>query len=462
MVLITGQLRDSGNLPLSGILEVSLSETMIVPPSSVLTRRVFTSSVVNGVVNLNLESSEVQQQSYLFEFYTVDGTTRNYLLSFNAIIPATALEINFNSLLPTSITSDILDTSINRLADLITSNPVYSARVKAGFNGRGSFELNSLYYYNDVVTFDGSSHAFISKEPATGKPLSDALYWQLLASKGSTGSGTSGNNSAYGVSWLDALDAPSRGSLYSFINGNLVTTPQLAGLAPLASPAFTGTPTSTTPSSALNNSTRIATTAFVHTLLLPLISSPGASPTTATPALSSNNLSIANTEFLWQALSPVIDVLQPTVPRVSTASVADSTQRIANTAFVTGACATTLTTANSNSTAAINGLVRIASVSNNSLLMQSGLRFVWATWVSATNFAFLANTEHTFNVLLPEGITYSTIHTLQLTLRAGLAPTGVVILRGTSAVGSASFDLIVKHNVAFTGQMFISYLLAVS
>ncbi|MEG0873192.1 MAG: hypothetical protein RSE00_04440 [Clostridia bacterium] len=79
--------------------------------------------------------------------------------------------------------------------------------------------------------------------------------------------------------------------------------------APLASPALTGTPTSTTPVAA-DNSTKIATTAFVSTSLLsyaPLLSPTfTGSPLATTPAYSDNSTRIATTAYVQSNLA-VID-----------------------------------------------------------------------------------------------------------------------------------------------------------
>lgn len=79
-----------------------------------------------------------------------------------------------------------------------------------------------------------------------------------------------------------------------------------AGLAPLASPAFTGTPTAPTASPATTNNTQIATTAFTQAAITAALSlyarlaSPifSGNPTAPTQALSDNSLKLATTAFV--------------------------------------------------------------------------------------------------------------------------------------------------------------------
>src|SRR5208282_1641016 len=85
-----------------------------------------------------------------------------------------------------------------------------------------------------------------------------------------------------------------------------------AGLAPINSPALTGTPTAPTASPATTNNTQIATTAFAQaaiTAALALyakLASPifSGTPTAPTPATSDNSAKLATTAFV-QALAGI-------------------------------------------------------------------------------------------------------------------------------------------------------------
>lgn len=114
----------------------------------------------------------------------------------------------------------------------------------------------------------------------------------------------------------------------------------LALLAPLASPTFTGVPAAPT-AAAADNSTKLATTAFVATATGPL--APKASPTfTGAPAAptqvsTDNSTKIATTAFVAGAVSPLAPLASPALtgtPTAPTAASTDSSTALATTAFV--------------------------------------------------------------------------------------------------------------------------------
>ena len=81
-------------------------------------------------------------------------------------------------------------------------------------------------------------------------------------------------------------------------------TNQLALKAPLASPALTGSPTAPTPATA-DNSTLIATTAYIKNQLYATLASPAltGTPTAPTANFGDNTILIANTAFVQAAMS---------------------------------------------------------------------------------------------------------------------------------------------------------------
>jgi hypothetical protein len=124
---------------------------------------------------------------------------------------------------------------------------------------------------------------------------------------------------------------------------------QVTGAAPLASPAFSGTPTAPT-QSPLDNSTKIATTAYTDSavgvekaraqaseaLLAPL-ASPAltGTPTTPTPSTSDNSTKIATTAYVqnqgYASLNSPAFTGSPTAP---TPAASDSSTKVATTAWV--------------------------------------------------------------------------------------------------------------------------------
>jgi hypothetical protein len=112
--------------------------------------------------------------------------------------------------------------------------------------------------------------------------------------------------------WADASQAydcilayPSTGQSFTFLNVYLVGAgSNVSGFAPLNSPNFTGVPTAPTP--ALNdNSTKIATTAFVKGQNYATLNSPAFTgvPTAPTAAAGTNTTQLATTAFVTAAFA---------------------------------------------------------------------------------------------------------------------------------------------------------------
>jgi hypothetical protein len=88
-----------------------------------------------------------------------------------------------------------------------------------------------------------------------------------------------------------------------------------AGLAPINSPALTGSPTAPTPTPATNNTTLIATTAFVQAAIIAglagyaHLASPifTGSPTAPTPTANDNSTKLATTAYVDRAVGAVPD-----------------------------------------------------------------------------------------------------------------------------------------------------------
>lgn len=149
--------------------------------------------------------------------------------------------------------------------------------------------------------------------------------------------------------------------------------------APLASPALTGSPTAPTPTTG-NNSTRIATTAFVQaslpniSLYAPL-ASPAftGSPTAPTQSTSDNSTKVATTAFVKANLpdlstyAPLASPALTGTPTAPTAAAGTSTTQIATTAFAGAAASAAVNTA-LNRTTAVN-----AADTNYTTLMARGI-----------------------------------------------------------------------------------------
>ncbi|BAG41630.1 hypothetical protein [Ralstonia phage phiRSL1] len=110
-----------------------------------------------------------------------------------------------------------------------------------------------------------------------------------------------------------------------------------AGGAVLASPAFTGTPTAPTPLSS-DNSTRLATTAFVQASFAPL-ASPAlvGTPTAPTAATGTATTQLATTAFVNRDFAPIASPTFTGTPKAPTQTAGDNTTALATTAFVQAA-----------------------------------------------------------------------------------------------------------------------------
>ena len=136
------------------------------------------------------------------------------------------------------------------------------------------------------------------------------------------------------------VDAPSDTSPYVRLNATW-TIASAAGLAMLAAPAFTGVPTAPTVSPSTDNSTKLANTAFVQSVLLnyALLAGPNFSgvPTAPTPAAISNDTTLATTQFVKTAISTLAPLAGPVFTgdaRAVTPLAGDNDTSIATTQFV--------------------------------------------------------------------------------------------------------------------------------
>lgn len=328
MTVITGKIEDSGGTGLTGTLRVTLDGPLVDTsdtPDAVQLPQSKDFVIAGGTVNITLTESATKNLTYRFEFFTTqtknsyyfaDGglytgpkhfwnnnwytgpthtadskllyeqveTQTQTLLDFHAIVPNVAT-CEFASLVPTGITTDILDTSLRRLAELLTDNSDYAEALRGGPRFKGDYAAETYYRYGDCVSYGGSTWIYINFLPAAGQTPSEAnsLYWQYGAKKGDAG-GTGGQNTAYDpTGWSGAMWAPTANVLR-----NIIET-----LAPKNSPAFTGEPTA--PTQLLTDETaKLATTLYVANKISDRLTN----LTFATQANSDNSTSPATTGFV--------------------------------------------------------------------------------------------------------------------------------------------------------------------
>jgi hypothetical protein len=190
-----------------------------------------------------------------------------------------------------------------------------------------------------------------------------------------------------------------------------------AGGAPLASPAFTGTPTAPTPTAG-NNSTDIATTAFVATSYAPL----------ASPALTGT----------------------PTAP---TATVGVDTTQVATTAFVYGASqgssSVTLTNANVTLTAAQYSvpIIVLTGTLTANLNVTYPTTGSWQVYNATTgSFTVTATNGSGATLAIPQGVVSEIISNST----AGILPSQPAAITGRLQVAAESYTVTALGSISGT------------
>lgn len=169
MTIIRSILKGSGGQLLSATLDVTLDNQIVntnTSPDTIFFPLTQTYTINNGVLDINLIPSKYVTYSFrlyqrvpdgLPTYWFSDGTQYqgvvhqldgvwytgavhaedskivgrieqykdNVLISFRAVVPDTDKVVNFSDLIPSGITTDTLDTSVMRLAEIIASDPVY-------------------------------------------------------------------------------------------------------------------------------------------------------------------------------------------------------------------------------------------------------------------------------------------------------------------------------------------------
>lgn len=312
---ILGTLRDSGGVVLTGELWISLDAQVIdetPAPDDIYTVKLHKFAIASGVVNLTIAESETSQITYWFRFYaanpdTDSGLDNDPIIDFHAFVPNQA-SVDFSQLVPTGITKDTLDTAIARLARVLTSNQDFAETLRGGPNPKGAYSSSTYYRSGDFVTYGGSSWLYINANPAAGQTpaVGNTAYWMLIAQKGDAG-GTGGQDTAYDATgWSGATWAPTANAVRDIIE-TLARASQLATYAPLASPTFAGNPTRSSSPLAGDRTSQLATTQWVGNEFAPLASPVlTGNPSAPTQAATDNSTRLATTAFVQNAYNQFV------------------------------------------------------------------------------------------------------------------------------------------------------------
>lgn len=321
MSQILGTLLDSAGNPLTGKLRVSLTGTLVnttPTPDAIHLAEPYLFTITSGAIDINLQESETSKVTYRFEFFRTDGggeLIEPALLDFYALVP-NASPIQFASLTPTGMVNDVLDTGALRVATIIATNPNLASSIGGPFP-KGTWSVTTTYNYRDLVVYLNRTYISKSITPITGILPTDTTYWMNIPVE-PNGSLILGDATPYGVAWNSSGLATSQDAVYDAIQ---TINTNISLKANIASPAFTGNPTATTQSTS-ENSTRIATTAYVKSNLTSYATL--ASPTftgdakAVTPTAFDNDTSIATTAFVQSICRPAFSVNSSTSQTAST------------------------------------------------------------------------------------------------------------------------------------------------
>ena len=225
MPTIQATLRNSGGDTLTGKLRVTLDSPINVTstsPHTTYTEDPKTFTITSGALSIVLPETATSNTTYRFELFTetttynyffLDGTsysgpvhlhtdnkyytgelhstdseeltrnstiTENEISDFRAIVP-NINTVNWSELVPTGLTTDVLDTAVRRVAALLASDSTYAAALRGGPVWQGTWASGTTYQYNDAVFYSPSSYVYINAAPSAGNLPTNVTYWQKIA-----------------------------------------------------------------------------------------------------------------------------------------------------------------------------------------------------------------------------------------------------------------------------------------
>lgn len=240
MPRITGTIADSTGTPLDGTLSFTANQAFGLEGTEYLpvTHDFIISS---GAVDVTVPSSS----------YNVKFTGQDLVVYWDINTTFNDQDTTIDQLAGL-VVEDRYNSTLIRVAQILANQ--YGDQLSPQLVSRGEWNSITLYNRNDLVSFNGSSYLFTSSTPASGIPVTDDSIWALLAQKGDTGTGTTGVDTPYDISWDGDINAATKNALYDI----------LETLAPIDSPTFTGDATAPVFFDIADASAKIATTAWVQ------------------------------------------------------------------------------------------------------------------------------------------------------------------------------------------------------
>lgn len=290
-VNIIGTIVDSGGIPITGVLRVTLANSIANPDLTLNTLILPVTHefpLINGVVDIDLAESETARASYTFEAYRFDEAelpdgavyedTPSWELT--AIVPRSVLPVSINSLEQTGIRVSNGDSGIQAIVGQLVRSTSFKSLLGATFRDKGIYNDEENYVFNDIVYYPDTGRQYrcvantaiqgilpVSLSSLEPDNLNSEFWARYGGDKGDPGTGILGDNTAYdfgsaGASWDGRLEAPAKDTLRDVIEALETKQHATNTFAPLESPNLTGNPTAPT-QDVSDTSNRIATTAYV-------------------------------------------------------------------------------------------------------------------------------------------------------------------------------------------------------
>lgn len=334
MTTINVKIRDSQLQPLNGYLVVTLKSKVVTVAKELVVPASRQIELVSGNATFDLEPTVDDRIPYQFQVYKYETEGSSLFDTFEALVPDSPTPIELSDLaLTTGISYDLRDTSYLSIARRLYSDELFWDKLRAEiFRPRGTYQPTSWYKLGDIVNYDGSSYLCISSTNIVGIVPTITASWQLLGSRGATGTGNTGNDLAYdSTAWNGQLDTPSRNAVRDIIE----TLARRSEVVLNDSASLLGQPTCDTPV-ASDNSQRIANTSWVRQYASP-IDSPTLTGNVAVPtvATSDNSNKAASTSYVVNRINQILTTDTTfNIIRAASPLATDNSDRLVNSSWV--------------------------------------------------------------------------------------------------------------------------------
>lgn len=280
MTLVNCEFYDGNNVAVTGKVKVYLLDSL-VGATKTNVAAIATKVLVAGGCQLDLTPTDLSKQVYVVELYQTTNVTSTdpdtglpvtvavdtLIDSWKVVVPYSATAIEFESLIPsTGIDRERTSTTIASVVRRMYADPQFWNLLQQElYPYKGNYASSTYYSRGDVVGYDGGTWLCVSDVPVTGVTPTNGAIWVVWAMRGSNGTGTNGNDTAYdSTGWDSQTDAPSRNSVRDALEG--YKTSVIGTYAPLVNAALV-TPTRAIAPPVGDSTTAIPNTSWVQTEL---------------------------------------------------------------------------------------------------------------------------------------------------------------------------------------------------